>query len=150
MNSRAIFAALWFAAFRLAWAVYWFSRPQMATLAFRAKGGGLPIVLSTLAAAWVGWRYGRLILDPARTRSGGKAALWGILFEHLTTLVYLPAAALILSLQTGMPSTFPGRLILSLITSLAGLPIHTLLGAVNGTSLYVYCQLRKAPSAPVA
>ncbi len=139
--SPSLLAEFWFAAFRLVWAIYWFGfqMPQQ-VFVFKFSAGILPIALSTLAAGYVGHYLGVPILDPARTRSYWMAGLRGILVQHATTLFYLPIAALLSSLAAHDAAFFLPSLGMSLLFSLAGIPIHTILGAVAGVGLYIFCQ----------
>jgi hypothetical protein len=139
-------AGLWFAGFRLVWAIYWFGRPMKSLFVFRFVAGLLPIILSVLAAGLVGYFLGSSILDPDRTKSYWMAGLKGILIQHLTTVLYLPVGALITSLSAGELTRFLPSLYLSFIFSLAGISIHTGLGAATGLLLY-HVQTRKSGGA---
>lgn len=138
-------STFWFSGIRMIWATYWFLG------AIPAAGGragpfillwsGLvPVVLSTLVAGILGSTLGYSISRPGGTNSYWIAGLKGFLIQHLTTILYLPAAVAIKSLTAG--DYFLPSLYLSYIVSIAGLPIHTLLGIVTGV-LYFYLAVRR-------
>gem|GEM_PF-5751333 len=130
-------AALWFASFRLLWAIYWFGfQRQDPQFVFSFVFGGLPIILSTLAAGVIGYAFGHTILDPSRTRSYFIASIRGALVNLLTTILYLPIGTLIISLSQGHPEHFFAGLYFSAIFSLAGVPIHIVIGTIAGITLY--------------
>lgn len=131
-------ASIWFAVFRLFWAIYWFgfAIPGKSIFIFSLASGLLPIILSVVAARIVGYFLGSSILDSNRTKSYWIAAFKGILIQHLTTIIYLPVAIFLTCLFTNDFTHFFGLLFLSFIFSLAGIPIHTLLGAITGLLLY--------------
>ncbi len=53
-----------------------------------------------------------------------------------TTVIYLPVAVGFSSFMNGHMNEYVGELFLSFVFSLAGVPIHTIIGALAGISLY--------------
>ncbi len=127
------FTCLWFAFFRLTWAIYWFGVTASKVAKPEYVSSLLPIVFSTMMAGLLGYFLGYTLVLADRTKSYWKAILKGIVVEHLTTILYLPFAALAISFY-GKP--FAATLYLSYVFSLAGIPIHTILGAITGALLF--------------
>jgi hypothetical protein len=126
-------AAFWIAGFRLVWALYWFGMTAKVAMSQPALAI-VPIVISCLMAVTVGYYLGYTIALTDRTKSYWAAGLKGIVVEHLITILYLPVAVLITSLIEGK-NYFSG-LYFSYILSIAGIPIHTVIGALAGILLY--------------
>ena len=137
-------SAVWFFWFRLVWAIYWFlvtiPNAGKQSAPFQIWAGVLPVFFSTLVAGCLGFTLGYSIVRPGGNHSYWKAGLKGFLIQHLTTILYIPAAVAVICLINGYP--FLPSLYMSYAISFAGFPIHTLLGILTGL-LYYHLAVRR-------
>ena len=135
VNKPRWLSAFWFAGFRLLWSAYWFGMVSHNGAMAGFSSTIAPIAASVIMAGIVGFYFGYRIVLMDRTRSCWMAALKGIVVQHMTTILYLPFATMMMSMVDGKP--FLMSLYFSYIISLlAGLPIHTIIGSITGTLLY--------------
>lgn len=140
----------WFCMVRLAWAAYWFGIPKPGPLT-NTRFGLLPIITSVFVAFCIGYFIGPLLLNPKRTRSFLLAAFYGILINHLITILHLPIAVAIKSWNLEQSGSYLSNLYVSFILSLAGIPIHTVIGSLAGGVLYMLVtrKLKESDNIPV-
>ena len=146
-NNPRDFAAAWFFLYRLAWAIYWSTvtpHPAAFLFSLRFQYGWTPILCSALVAGALGYRWGRTIADGAVNNLAG-AAIVGMGLQLLSTVLYIPLAVLLTMPQGGDPffAQFVARVYFSYVFSLAGVPVHLLLGAITGGGLFVIARLSR-------
>ncbi len=135
-HSPRHFAGAWFAIVRCVWAIYWVGQPTIKGFISPLPYNVSSAVLSVLAAYLIGYWLGTSILDRVQNKSNLSAALRGALVNLLTTVIYLPVAVAYVSYIDGRMNEYGGDLLMSSIFSLAGIPIHTVIGVLAGISLY--------------